>query len=148
MRHHRNMFDNRKAQLDPALPFGHGSNEVTLSRKLWRPIVTRKSCMFVFLAICCVAVTYLILLNPKSGSFSLFKVTQNVYVGSQENKSGVQIIPKEDYYSIVFDAGSTGTRIHIIHFKKDDGEWSISMQQKLLVYGLLFTEKQRFRVTV
>ena len=142
------MFDNRKAQLDPALPFGHGSNEVTLSRKLWRPIVTRKSCMFVFLAICCVAVTYLILLNPKSGSFSLFKVTQNVYVGSQENKSGVQIIPKEDYYSIVFDAGSTGTRIHIIHFKKDDGEWSISMQQKLLVYGLLFTEKQRFRVTV
>ena len=55
-------------------------------------------------------------------SFNVYKLTQNVYFDRKEDTSIARdSVPSEDYFCIVFDAGSTGTRIHIFHFKKEQG---------------------------
>lgn len=63
-------------------------------------------------------------LRPGStfSSLSVYKLTQNIYMGRNQNEVDKQKkMATNDYFCIVFDAGSTGTRIHIFHFKKAQG---------------------------
>ena len=123
-RYSRYMNMQEKNLMDPATSFRH-QNDVDMynSRRYWR-IASKKSFFFIFGCFCFVTIIYLILAKPGSNfsSFSVYKLTQNVYMDRGDNVSAMQKkTSKDDYYCIVFDAGSTGTRIHIFHFKKIEG---------------------------
>ena len=117
----------KNSLLDPATSFRHSDIDTNFTRRYWR-IASKKSFLLIFACFCFVSIIYLIIARPGSSfsSFSVYKLTQNVYVhGQGSNVSKWQRKnTKEDYYCIVFDAGSTGTRIHIFHFKKTEGLYS------------------------
>jgi len=110
--------------LDPATSFRHQHDgDMYSTRRCWRT-ASKKSFCLIFGCFCFVTIVYMILAKPgfNFSSFNVYKLTQNVYFDRKEDTSIARdSVPSEDYFCIVFDAGSTGTRIHIFHFKKEQG---------------------------
>ena len=128
--------------IDPATSFRQQNDlEMYNGRRYWRT-ASKKSFCLIFGCFCFVTVLYVLLAKPgfNFSSFNVYKLTQNVYLNKKDDASAVgERISNDDYFCIVFDAGSTGTRIHIFHFKKTKGELrAASMQMWTIVAVVLW----------
>ena len=117
--------------LDPATSFRHHQDlDMYNARRYWRT-VSKKSLWLIFGCFCFVTIMYVIFSKPgvNLSRFNIYKLTQNVYFNKKDGISTTgENISRDDYFCIVFDAGSTGTRIHIFHFKKTKGGLKIIIQ--------------------
>ncbi len=97
--------------------------DISRSRKSLRAVNSRKLICFCSLILLAVAFMYFMMIRNGNGSLSVFKVIQNVYMDSKNDEKQSAPGKNDDYFSIIFDAGSTGTRIHVFRFKKNLGKF-------------------------